>query len=201
MKLVTFVFLLIGTALLAFGQDATNSVTASTNALAIYLLAERVPDKQLRDHTATVENVKLATSPVLADPDFVTCDVSKNSFVITPRAAIRLGVATFANRVPYVLVAEGHRIYLGVFDTYVSSSGTGLPGTFPDMVLVDCFMGPDNIPEKVMAAIRTRDRVVTEAVLELAKTKPTTNVVVTIPTLGDKRVITAANKLLKGRNK
>jgi hypothetical protein len=197
MKTQTALAVALGVALAASARGNTNAPTASTNLLAIYLVAERIPDEQLRNHTATVTDVRLAPTPILADDDFVTCDLTKDTFVITPAAAIRFGIATFAARVPYVMVAEGKRIYLGVFDTYVSSSGTGLPGTFPDIVLVDCFMGPDNIPEEVLATIRTRDRVVTEHLLALASTKPTTNVVVTIPTLNDKRVAAAAKKLFE----
>lgn len=191
--------LALGASHLAGAQGATNAPPAATNVLAIYLLADRVSVEQLVNRTVTVENVKLVDTPVLADADFLTCDVTKDSFVITPRAAIRFGIATFANRVPYVMVAQGQRIYLGVFDTYVSSGGTGMPGAFPDMVLMDCFMGPNNIPEEVLAAIRTRERVVPESVLALANRRPTTNVVVTIPTLGDRRVVAAATTLLRGR--
>ncbi len=201
MKVHIVLVLVLGAALVARAQDATNAPKATTNVLAIYLLADRVPVEQLRNHTATLENVKLAGTPILADADFVTLDLTNSTFVITPAAAIRFGIATFANQVPYVMLAEGQRIYLGVFDSYAFSSGAslGLPGAFPDMVLVDCFMGADKIPEEVLAPIRTKDRVVTERVLGLAKTRPTTNVVVTVPTLGDKRVEAAATKLLRGR--
>jgi len=194
MKIQTALAIALGVALAASAHGRTNALTASTNLLAIYLVADKIPDEQLRNHTAT--DVRLAPTPILADADFVTCDVTKDTFVITPPAAIRFGIATFAARVPYVMVAEGKRIYLGVFDTSVSSSRTGLPGTFADTVLVDCFMGLDNIPEEVLATIRTRDGVVTERLLALASTKPTTNVVVTIPTLNDQRVAVAAKKLL-----
>ena len=102
MKIHIILALAFGASLRAGAEGTTNVPTTSTNFLAIYLLADSVPEEQLRNHTATFENVKLGTTPILADADFVTCDVTTDTFVINPVAAIRFGIATAGKRVPYV---------------------------------------------------------------------------------------------------
>jgi hypothetical protein len=200
MKIHTVLAIALGASLSVGAQGTTNTPAASTNVIAIYLVTNQLaahllgkrqatPDefagRLLGKLKASLDDLKPETTPILTDADFVACDLKKDEFVITPRAAIRFGIAISDREIPYVLVAEGQRIYLGMFYSHVSTEtrGSGLPGTFPDMVLVDCFMGVENIPEEAYAAMRT------------------TNVVMTIPTLGDPRIAAAAKKLFgKGKH-
>ena len=175
---------------------STNTPAISTNLLAIYLVADQVPPEQLRS-PAVPSGLKLASKPILADADFVTCNLRSNTFVITPVAAMRVGVSCAFREIAFVLVASGEPVYLGKFGTDVSSSGySGVPTIVADLFVVDSFMGVDHVPDDVWAIMRTRDRVVAEErLVALAKSRPTTNVVLHFEARGDNRIAAAVGKL------
>jgi hypothetical protein len=121
---------------------ALNGAEASTNRLAIYLVAEAVTQKQLDDGTVEPEGVKLMPQPVLSDADFVSYNSTNHSFGITPEAANRLAHSLKPGRYgpivteqdaldclwakldpkAFVLVASGQRIYVGVFRSFFSQA-------------------------------------------------------------------------------
>jgi hypothetical protein len=127
----------------AQAQIVTNSASTpgSSNTLAIYLLAEK------RGHK--LDKLKLEAAPVLADRDFVWFNTNNHQFAIKVEAAKRLGrrlneglpvgdpwvgadgVLRYdveGSDTPFVLMASGERIYVGMFSSeYSSSSYSSLP--------------------------------------------------------------------------
>jgi hypothetical protein len=196
-----------------FGQPilSTNGVATATNALAIYLVDGNVPRELLVNGRATAEGVKLVAQPILSDPDFVGWDVNNHTFLITPAAAIRVGVECEFSTRPFVLMAEGVPVYLGAFWTSVSSTSCSVPVINADLALDHCFMGGKNIPEDVNRLLAVRDAAALERLTALAKSSPTTNVVLRIEPgyvirspeaekrLGDPRVAAAVQKVFRVR--
>ena len=154
----------------------TNVVCSATNTLAIYLVADDVARNSITYGTATPAGLRLNPQPILSDADFVAWDVTNHTFVITPTAAKR--VAGGCTGGPFVLMASGEPIYLGLFGTSVSSSSVAVPVILTDSIVMDCFMGIDNVPHDVWRMIGRADPGVTDRLL--AMTNATTNVTLRI---------------------
>jgi hypothetical protein len=202
----------------SFGQSlsSTNRSTVPTNVLALYLVDGSAVERFLTNGTG--EGLKLVPQPILSDADFVDWDVTNHTFVITPAAAIRVGVECNNRTRPFVMVAEGVPVYLGGFWTHVSSDFCGVPVVIPDLAVADCFMGVDRVPAEIWRMMGRLDPRTLDRLMTLAKTSPTTNVTLRIE-LGyfsspgedsyqeaekrraDPRIATAVQKLFAGRNK
>lgn len=122
----------------------------ATNHLAIHLLSQKVSRETLR--AGKPEGLELASQPVLSDADFVSYDNVNHVFVISAESAKRLSMKLTGHvgptlrptgntgylrnwrDTPFVLVADGERIYLGIFSTSNSSTiYSRLPTVFPTL--------------------------------------------------------------------
>jgi hypothetical protein len=127
-----------------FGRDAglparTNSPVITTNLLAFYVDVDdlgdaKIPSKILVDSNVAPEGLHLMARPVLSDAEFVAWNVTNYTFVITPKAALRLYNLCAHRRVQFVLIACGEPIYRGNFDTENSSSGSRDPVIYTDLI-------------------------------------------------------------------
>jgi len=211
MKTRLLVAMLLATS--SFGQaplPTSNSVVA-TNVLALYLLAGNLSSESLNGN-ATPDGWTLARQPILSDPDFVGWDVTNHTFVITPTAAIRVGVECGRRTRPFVLMVEGVPIYLGEFWTLVSSASCPVPVIIADLAVADYFMGVDKVPKDIWYMMGRGDPVL-DRLMALARTSPTTNVTLRVEPgypysftaaerrRSDPRIATAVQKLFGGRNK
>ncbi len=130
---------------LVSGTERTN------NLLAIYLVVDKIPHEGLRQGTIKPDGIQLIPEPVLTDADFVGYDRNNHTIEITPRAAKRLAkqiarkqfgprrstiiktkdAVNFLNGdcadEPFVLVACGKPVYVGVFKSMISSSSYRVP--------------------------------------------------------------------------
>ncbi len=126
MKRLTLLVLFQMTSLLADGAGLTNR-------LAIYLVAERVSEDSIIHGTATPSDLKLASQPFISDRDLQAYNTTNHTFVITLAAAKRLTGALGSKLwVPFVVTANGERIYLGVLTTLVGSTSSGVPAIVAD---------------------------------------------------------------------
>jgi hypothetical protein len=109
-----------------------------TNRLAVHLLDENLSRDTLRIEKP--DALRLVSPPILSDADFVRYDTATHVFAITAESAKRLsikltGLVGPARRpaedtgyllnwrdTPFVLVADGEPIYLGMFSTPNSST-------------------------------------------------------------------------------
>jgi hypothetical protein len=130
-----FMLILMGSAATT-AQVLTNTPSApgSSNKLAIYLLADKPGPK--------LDELKLESTPILADNDFVSYNTNTHEFSIKADSAKRLchqlkgkmgihepqvrgsGVLVYGcdwGDTPFVLEASGERVYEGVFSTTMSS--------------------------------------------------------------------------------
>lgn len=197
----------------AYAEPLTNVVSAATNTLAFYLVAEDVSGASLTAGTATLEVLRLKSQPILADSDFVAWDVTNHTFVITPTAAKRVAGSCSVRIIPFVLFAGGEQIYCGKFTTLTSSASEDVPVILTDSIVTHCFMGNTNVPGDVWRMMGCADPMVTDRLMAL--TNATTNVTLQIDQRylppdgfwhgtdrrGDKRIAVAVEKLFGSREK
>ena len=160
--------------LLLVGGFWTYAADRTTNLISIHLVADKVPRISLVKRSPTPEGLKLTDPPILSDTDFIGWNVTNHTFVITPAAAKRLVGSCSWREKPFVLLANGEPIYVGMFGTSVSSISAGVPTILTDSVARDCFMGITNLPTDVVRMIRQADPGLTDRLLTL--TNVTTNV-------------------------
>ena len=86
--------------------------SSSSNLLSIYLVNKA---------QTNLADIALASTPLLADHDFVDYDTSTHEFSITAEAGARLHQEVHGLNVPFVVVANGQRIYRGEFVNSLSS--------------------------------------------------------------------------------
>jgi len=146
MKPTFLVAMLLAASSLGQVPSSTNHSAVGKHVLALYLVSGNVPIESLMYATATPDGLKLAPQPILSDPDFVGWDLTNHTFVITPAAAIRVGLKCHVATRPFVLMAEGVPIYLGAFWTGASSTSCGVPVIMADLAVADCFTGVDKNP-------------------------------------------------------
>ncbi len=125
-----------------------------TNYLSFYLLAETIPSDALVNTNIVPDGLRLMPTPILSDADLREFDWSNHTFVITAEAAKRLssnlykmdgfdgrpftyesgyiGYHLCGPDTPFVLVASGERVYVGIFSSSYSSSGYMVPFVWPD---------------------------------------------------------------------
>jgi hypothetical protein len=143
----------------AWGQ--TTNIPGGSETIGIYLVQH--PSYPGRDTDKNLKIVELADHPILSDNDFVDWNVTNHTIVITPVAAIRLAQACHFRVIPFVVVAGGERIYLGMFETQLASVGYGVPVIITDNLVGHCFVGdvPTNIykmSEKEIANVLNKSR-------------------------------------------
>jgi hypothetical protein len=103
--------------------------------LAIYLVAEEVPQLSLRAGTARPEGWKLKPRPEFSDFDFLDYNPTNHAFTVTLDAARRVDSSSVKEglyhlsylEIPFVVVAGGERIYLGMCWSPPSSRSYGVP--------------------------------------------------------------------------
>lgn len=91
-----------------------------TNHLAIHLLADRAA--WISNRTVKPYGLNLIAKPIVSDADFVTFDVTNQTFTTSAAAAQHLNGLFNTNdlSMPFVLVASGEPIYVGVFESPLS---------------------------------------------------------------------------------
>jgi hypothetical protein len=127
---------------MAFGGEQ------ATNYLSIFLIAREVPRDSLLYGTIKPEKENFMSTPILSDADFKSYDWTDHVFTIKAEAARRLfneraklrksgaPIRRVADKTvygfggqdtPFLLVASGEPIYVGVFSSPLSSASYDLP--------------------------------------------------------------------------
>jgi hypothetical protein len=84
------------------------------------------PDLAIRPSIVDLAQVKLASSPVISAEDILSYDFSNHSMKLRSEALARIPNPP-VHGLPFVVVADGQRIYLGAFWTEVSSIPSSVP--------------------------------------------------------------------------
>ncbi|NLF64766.1 MAG: hypothetical protein GX579_09190 [Chloroflexi bacterium] len=110
-------------ALLLLGGCASATPTPSPEGLAVYLLAEEGPAALLEG--VALDDLALAETPIIGPADIRAYDAATHTMSISEEAMARVR-ALFeppvpTGGVPFVMTANGERIYAGAFWTMLSS--------------------------------------------------------------------------------
>jgi hypothetical protein len=105
--------------------------SASTNSFGIYLTAEPVDPRILGYGTGDWSHVTLQPKPLISDEDILVYDFTNHRMTLTHEAFMRLPRPSVFGT-PFVVVADGERIYWGAFTTSVSSIEVFAPSIIPD---------------------------------------------------------------------
>jgi hypothetical protein len=100
--------------------------------------------------TRDVSEIALEAKPLISDADILSYDLRQHSMKLTKEAVARIPRTPSLHGLPFVVVANGDRIYLGVFNRNISSIGCGCPTILVDRNLVYFFPykeGQNSLPE------------------------------------------------------
>ena len=106
-------------ALLFISASVLQAAPPEKHSFAIYLVAESQRSyAALRDDAWP--QVKLAKTPIISDADIVSYDILQHAMTLTPAAMKRATKRSLAGT-PFVVVADGERIYAGYFTSCIMS--------------------------------------------------------------------------------
>jgi len=111
-------------------QERTGGGTPA-DVFAIYLLAEPVDPRITGYGQGDWSRLRLASSPLITGNDLVSYDWSTHAMKLRREAVARIRHPPVGGT-PFVVVAEGQRIYLGLFITIFSSHSFAVPAIVTD---------------------------------------------------------------------
>jgi hypothetical protein len=112
-------------------KRATPPVEEQKHSFGIYLVAVTPEKPWDASSLGDLAALTLAKEPVVADGDLLNYDFAHHAMVVKRSALSRLPSPSVWHQ-PFVVVADGERIYLGAFGTMLSSWGTSVPTILVD---------------------------------------------------------------------
>jgi hypothetical protein len=98
----------------------------ATNSFGIYLTAETV-DRHITGYgRGNWSHIRLLESPLISAADIISYNFTEHSIRLRPEALAKIPQPPVEGT-PFVVVANGERIYLGVFVTCISSMSFAVP--------------------------------------------------------------------------
>jgi len=122
-----------------------------TDAFAIYLVTEPVDGRIIGYGNGDWSRHRLADSPVIAASDIISYDFSKHAMVLKSGTVARISKAlggtpgALVAGVPFVVLAHGQRVYLGVFVSTASSRAFAVPTIYLDRQVLDATLPKDMV--------------------------------------------------------
>lgn len=116
----------------------------TTNTFGIYLTADPVDSRITVDGTGDWSKVALQPRPIISAADIISYDRTRHAMKLRPEVFARLPKPS-VNGTPFVAMAGGEKIYLGVFTTPVSSLSFAVPTILPDARMIDTNLPADTL--------------------------------------------------------
>jgi len=132
------------------GSDAplnaldTMGRTETTNSFGIYLIAEPVDNRIIAYGKGEWSRLRLAEPPLISATDIVSYDFAEHAMRLRPEAIARIPRPPVEGT-PFVVAANGERIYLGVFTTGSSSMSFAVPSITVDRQWLVTNQPPDTL--------------------------------------------------------
>jgi hypothetical protein len=112
-------------------QGTTRSEETPAHSLAIHLV-DFTPEQPWSPATlGRLADLALVEEPVISGADILSYDFATHSFLVRRSALLRLPDPPVWHK-PFVLIADGQRIYLGAFSTMFSSYSSSVPTILVD---------------------------------------------------------------------
>lgn len=207
-----FVLFLVVAAVLYEGgmQYCSDLLSPDHNKLSIYLVAGNFDRRSIEFGRGAPSpySVKLEPQALISDTDIMAWNSTNYSFDVSPAAAMRIAFRCEGRERPFVLMAEGRRMFVGLFGRATSSIGSSVPTIFTDTLEADCIVGATNLPVDVLGRILGRDHTTIDKFF--AMPGKTTNVTIVIESLeradspdplDNPRIVSAVNALFADRNR
>ena len=126
---------IVGIAGLIVGCNATQKVAAHSDkpqhSFGIYLV-NFTPEQPWTPATlGSLADLALEKQPVISDADILTYEFATHTFLVQQSALARLPRPPVWHK-PFVVVADGQRIYVGAFSTSLSSHASSVPSILVD---------------------------------------------------------------------
>jgi len=112
-------------------KTASGSTEAPAHSFGIYLVAFTADKPWGAATLGDLAALRLANEPVLSDADILSYDFTDHRMLVRRGALSRLPKPPVWGA-PFVVVADGQRVYLGAFGTMLSSSSTSVPTILVD---------------------------------------------------------------------
>ncbi len=112
-----------------------NLARAETHSFGIYLFAEPVDRRITAYGRGDWSRLRISESPLISAADILTYDLKKHSLKLRPEALGKIPRPPVEGT-PFVVVADGHRIYVGAFVTSFSSMSFAVPTIMVDRRLL-----------------------------------------------------------------
>ena len=114
----------------------------TTNSFGIYLTSDPVDRRVTAYGGGDWSRIRLSESPLISVADIVTYDFADHSIRLRSETLAKIPRPPVEGT-PFVVVADGYRIYLGVFTTCVSSMSFGVPSIMVDRRVLVTNQAPD----------------------------------------------------------
>ena len=108
----------------------------TTDVFAIYLVADRVDPRITAYGKGDWSGLRLSASPLISGNDIITYDWATHAMRLRREALARIPKPP-VDGTPFVVVANGQRVYLGVFVTVASSHTFAVPAIYTDRQMLD----------------------------------------------------------------
>lgn len=115
-----------------------------TNTFGIYLMEEPVDRRLTTYGKGDWSRIRLSASPVISATDIVSYDFAEHGMRLRPEALARIPRPPVPGT-PFVVVANGERIYLGAFVTGASSMSFAVPTIMVDRRAIVTNQPPDTL--------------------------------------------------------
>lgn len=117
--------------------DQDRSGRAETaDVFAVYLVAEPVDARITGYGKGDWSHLRLSASPLIAGDDIISYAASTHAMTLRPEALARIPRPSVGGA-PFVVLAQGRRVYLGVFITIASSRSFAVPAIVVDRYVMD----------------------------------------------------------------
>jgi hypothetical protein len=116
----------------------------TTNSFGIYLTAEPVDRRITAYGKGDWSSIRLSESPLISAADIISYDFAEHSMRLRPEALARIPRPP-VHGTPFVVVANGERVYLGAFTTCSSSMSFAVPSIMVDRRALVTNQPPDTL--------------------------------------------------------
>lgn len=104
---------------------------ATTNSFALHLIAEPVDRRIITNGKGDWSGLRLSASPLISGEDIVSYDLTRHMMRLRAETLSRIPRPPVEG-MPFVVVVNGERIYLGAFTTCLSSMSVAVPSILVD---------------------------------------------------------------------
>ena len=122
-----------------------NAPAANADVFAIYLVADAVDATITGYGRGDWSRLRLEASPLITGDDLVSYEWSTHSMKLRPDALAKIPARPSVSGKPFVVVANGKSVYLGVFLSILSSASFAVPTIRVDAQMVSPNQPPDTL--------------------------------------------------------